>query len=511
MMKFIKIFKTTDVRELDKYTIENECITSIDLMKKASSAFVQKLLNFFPNGGTFNVLAGSGNNGGDGYAVALLLQQMGMKVTVYGIHEDEGLSPDCAVYRKRYTRMKGRCVDVKCLEDFQVREHGVFIDAMLGAGLNRPVTGLLAEVIHRVNDCSDPVVAIDIPSGLMGEDNGKNDGAIIRADYTFTFQFPKLAFMFPENAAYVGHWEVLDIGLHPVILQEYPADCYYLTEESVASCLLMPEKFSHKGSLGHTLLVAGSYSMSGAAVLSAKGALHSGTGLLTMHVPRKLKEMMALSVPEVLINEDSDDFCFSEISDLSRFQAIGVGSGMGTSTVTLEGMRRLLTAWDGKMVLDADALNLMAAHPDLLKLLPSGAILTPHPKEFERLAGKSANDFDRLNKLSKFARLYNVYVVLKGAHTTIATPEGACFFNSTGNPGMSKGGAGDVLMGIIAALLASGHTPLHAAIVGVYVHGLAGDFAMNELGMRGMSAGDIVDKLGVAWKKMETCRIVQRL
>ena len=510
MLKNNKIFKTSDLRELDKYTIENEPVTSLDLMERAASVFTEKLLIFFPHSHIFNILAGSGNNGGDGYVVARLLFQKGLNVKVFDFHGDNNLSPDCAVNRKRFMDTGGCCIEVKNADNWQPDENSVLVDAIFGAGLNRPVTGFLGDVIHRVNDLPHSVVAIDIPSGLMGENNGENNGAIIKADYTFTFQFPKLAFMFPENVLYVGHWEILDIRLHPVILREYPATYYYLTEDAVASRLLIPGKFSHKGTLGNTLLIAGSYSMMGAAVLSAKGAIRSGTGLLSMHVPRKLKEMIHLSVPEALVEVDRNEFYFSGVDDLSRVQAVGIGPGIGTSPVTAEGIRQLLSVWRGKIVLDADALNLLASNPGLLELLPEGAVLTPHPKEFERLAGKSVNDFDRLNKLSTFARLHRIYVVLKGAHTIIATPEGECYFNMTGNPGMAKGGAGDVLTGIVAALLASGHAPLDAAIIGVYAHGLAGDLAAEEQGMRGTRAGDIAEKLGLVWKKMETYNMAKQ-
>lgn len=510
MLKNNKIFKTSDLRELDKYTIENEPITSLNLMERAATVFTEKLLIFFPNSYIFNILAGPGNNGGDGYVVARLLHEKGINVKVFGLHEDDRLSPDCAVNRKRFIERGGHYIEVKEEDNFYLDENAVLVDAIFGAGLNRSVSGFLGKIINRVNCLTNPVVALDMPSGLMGEDNSSNDGAIIEANYTFTFQFPKLAFMFPENERYVGNWEVLDIHLHPTILQECASSYYYLTEESVTSRLLLPRKFSHKGTLGNTLLIVGSYSMMGAAVLSSKGAIRSGTGLLSVHVPRKLKEGILLSIPEALVEEDRDDFCFSGIERLSGFQAIGIGPGIGTSPVTAEGLRGLLSVWRGKIVLDADALNLLAAEPDLLEMLPKEAVLTPHPKEFERLVGKSVNDFDRLNKLSTFARLHQVYVVLKGAHTVIATPGGECYFNMTGNPGMAKGGSGDVLTGIIAALLASGHAPLDAALVGVYAHGLAGDFAAEEQGMRGIRAGDIADKLGLVWKKMETYNIAKQ-
>ena len=504
-----KIFKTSDLRKLDEYTIENEPVTSLNLMERAAGLFTQKLLIFFSHSYIFNILTGAGNNAGDGYVVARLLYDNGLKVRVFDLCPGKELSPDCAVNRERFIRLGGCCMEVQDVEDFVPDENCVIVDAIFGAGLNRPVHGFLADIIRKVNELSRTVVAVDIPSGLLGEDNRENDGAIVEADYTFTFQFPKLAFMFPENGRYVGRVEVLDIHLHPDILRQQDSSYYFLTKEAVASRLLMPEKFSHKGTLGNTLLIAGSYSMMGAAVLAARGAIRSGTGLLTMHVPKTLKEMMHLAVPEALVELDVNDNCFSEVYDFSRIQAVGVGPGLGTSYLTKEGLYQLLTGWKGKMVLDADALNLLASDTDLLNLVPPGAILTPHPKEFERLAGKSENDFDRLNKLSTFAGLHQLYVVLKGAHTVIASPRGNCYFNMTGNPGMAKGGAGDVLTGMIAALLASGHEPLDAAIIGVYAHGMAGDLAAAEQGTRGVRSGDIADKLGMVWKTMETYNITK--
>lgn len=507
--EYMKIFKASEVSELDKYTIDYESIRSIDLMERAARALTEKLLIFFSRDHIFNILAGCGNNAGDGYAVARLLNEMEMTVKVFDLCPGKQLSPDCAVNRELFIQDGGTCIEVEEVGDFVPDEGCVIIDAIFGVGLNRPVTGLLGDIIREVNVLPHRVVAIDIPSGLFGEDNGKNDGAIVKADYTFTFQFPKLAFMFPENGKYVGRVEVLDIRLHPGILQKRESPWYYLTEEVVASRLLIPDKFSHKGTLGNTLLIAGSPEMPGAAVLAAGGAIRSGTGLLTVHVPRSLKQMIHIAVPEALVEVDRSDSCFSMVEDLSGVQAIGVGPGLGVAPVVGLGLRQLLKKWKGKMVLDADALNLLATDADLLEQVPPGAILTPHPREFERLAGKSENDFDRLNKLSTFASLHHVYVVLKGAHTVIASPDGNCYFNMTGNPGMAKGGAGDVLTGIIAALLASGHEPLDAAVIGVYAHGKAGDLAAEEQGMRGVRAGDLADKLGLVWKMMETYNIAK--
>ena len=505
MKKYNKIFETSDLKEIDRYTIEHEPISSSLLMKRAAKVFTSRLLKIFPNNSIFNIVSGVGNNGGDGFAIAGILLEKGYEVIVYQVWTGACLSIDCKKYREDYLARSGRCFDIREITDFDMEpQQGIWIDALFGAGLSRPVTGWCAGVIDRINRSVLPVVAVDVPSGLLGEDNAKNTGSIIAADYTLTFQFPKLSFMFPENYRYAGDFEVLDIGLHPEILRDLFSSYFYLTADVLASRLPKVGKFVHKGEMGHALMIAGSYGMMGAAILAAEGALHSGVGLLTLHLPRSLKKILHLAVPETLIEEDVDEDCFTRVSDLSKYRVVGIGPGIGISTETALGLECLLKDWKGRMVLDADALNLLAADSRLLKLLPEGAVLTPHPKEFERLAGKSENDFDRLNKLSIFAGKYNVYVVLKGAHSVVATPEGKCYFNTTGNSGMAKGGSGDVLTGIITGLLASGMPILDATLTGVCIHGMAGDLAREEMGIRGMKSGDIVAFLGKAWRKLET-------
>lgn len=499
---FNKIYKTSSLKQLDEYTIEHEPISSLDLMERAARTFADKLLKKFTVNSIFNIFAGPGNNGGDGFAVGRMLRQEGCGVVVYVVTSAK-LTPDCETNRRRYLATGGTCIEIAPGQNLRLSDEGILIDALFGAGLNRPIEGWTADVICQMNESGQTKVALDIPSGLMGEDNTNNNGAIFRADYTFTFQFPKLAFMFADNFPYVGQFEVLDIHLHPTILKVIPSDWYYLTEKSIAACLPMPGKFAHKGTFGHALLVVGSYAMMGAAVLAGKGAIRSGTGLLTLHVPRALKELIHFSLPEALVETDQDEYCFSGITELNKYRAIGIGPGIGQNEKSVAGLRELLFCWQGKMVIDADALNILAAHPELLKKLPPDSVLTPHPGEWERLVGKSRNDFDRLNKLSTFASLYHVYVLLKGAHTVVATPEGKCYFNMTGNPGMAKGGAGDVLTGIITALLAGGLPTMEAALTGVYIHGVAGDLARDHFGIRGVRAGDIADMLGQAWKRLE--------
>lgn len=504
MDEFKKIFAVSQTAALDGYTIDKEKIKSIDLMNRAAACFTGKLLDLFRGDEFFYVVAGAGNNGGDGFVCARLLSEKGKKVRVFSLNPGGVRSADCQMSYLEFVRNGGDCVEVERVDDlsFDGEKQGVLVDALLGTGLNRPVGGLLGEVIGRMNACGFPVVALDIPSGLMGEDNSGNNGAVIRAKWTFTFQFPKIAMMLPENYPYVGEWSVLDIGLDPDVLRDTPSRYYWLDGHVLAERLLIPQKFAHKGSQGHVLLVAGSDMMPGAAILAAGAAVRSGAGLVTVHVPKNIKNLLHVAIPEVLVDVDEDKRVFTGC-ELGAYQAVAVGPGIGRDVLTREGLHRLLKGWSGKLVLDADALNLLAENPEFWKWVPENAVLTPHPKEFERLAGKSENDFDRLNKLSIFARQHGVVIVLKGAHSVIASPVGACYFNVTGNPGMAKGGAGDVLTGVIAGLLASGHSALDAALIGVFAHGLAGDRVARRSSMRGMSVRDIVDELGCIWNVLD--------
>lgn len=485
---------------IDRYTIEHEPIKSIDLMERAAHGWIEKFLELGFGYRSYAVVAGSGNNGGDGFAIARMLRERGYEVSVFYIAGTK-MSPDC---EENYKRWKGESVEITEDKEWHIEKGRLVIDALFGSGLNRKVTGLPAEVIRHMNRSGEKIVAVDIPSGLMGEDNSDNDKeAIVRADYTLTFGSPKLAFMLPENYPFVGEWQVVDIGLHPAIVETTATPYYYLTALWVAEKLPKAYKFAHKGMNGHGLLIAGSQGMMGAAVLASRAAVHSGIGLLTCHVPARESVVLQTAVPEALTETDPSDTCFSTPGKLGRYNAIAVGPGIGQSPETLRGLRQLLSEWKGALVLDADALNLLASNRSLLDSLPEGCVLTPHPGEFERLAGKSANDFERLNKLSIFASRYKVCVVLKGAHTVIASPTGNFWFNTTGNSGMAKGGMGDVLTGSILALLANGLKPEEAAACAVYAHGLAGDIAAGQVGQRGISAGIVAGAFGEAWHVLE--------
>jgi NAD(P)H-hydrate epimerase len=376
----------------------------------------------------------------------------------------------------------------------------ILIDAIFGVGLSRPVEGIYEEVIDCLNTLRAIKIAVDIPSGLFADQHAA--GVVFQAHHTVSFQLPKLAFMMPENYLFTGEWHLTDIGLSKKGLSEIQTHHYFTTLKSVKKLLKQRAKFDHKGKFGHALLIAGATGKMGACVLSARACLRSGVGLLTTQVPKSGYSILQTAVPEAMVLIDSSDDHFSELKMEDQFQTIGVGPGLGQHADTKVVLEKLMGKFRKPMVLDADALNLISAHADMQQLIPPGSILTPHPKEFERLAGGSSNDFDKLIKLQRFSRKINAVVVLKGANTAIACPSGDVFFNSTGNPGMATAGSGDVLTGILTGLLAQGYIAEDCAILGVFIHGLAGDLAVREKGVTSLIAGDLIDFLPAALKKL---------
>ena len=380
----------------------------------------------------------------------------------------------------------------------------VVVDALFGSGLNRPLTGAAASAVMFINSLSLPVAAVDVPSGLMGEDNSAVDKeCIVRADVTFTLQFPKLSMLFADNEPFVGEMQVLEIGLSRRAMDEV-GHLAHITEEYEAAALVRPRRcHSHKGDYGRALLVAGSRGMAGASVLAAKGALRSGVGLLTVHAPQCNNIILQTAVPEAMTSIDYCDTHFSAAPFMERYLAVGVGPGIGLSTMTSGALLQLIDKCNVPMVVDADALNILSLHPHWFRRLPQGSVVTPHPGEFARMTGAAASGYDTLQKALAFARDNNVCVVLKGAYTLVASPSGEYSFNGSGNPGMATGGSGDVLTGVILALLARGYSAYDAARLGVYVHGAAGDCAAAVLGATAMCAGDIVEYLPQAWRMLE--------
>ena len=500
----MKFFHTSTIKKLDAYTIEHEPIASIDLMERAARVLTGAILERYA-GCRFAVFSGPGNNGGDGLAVARMLAVAGCAVQVWLIDPKDRLSTDCAV---NFLRLRESGVEVLLVQDtFSMPSLGkdvVIVDALFGSGLNKPVReGIFAHVINGINTSGCRVVAVDMPSGLMGEENHPLCGAVVNADVTLTLQFPKLSLLMPENGQFTGDMEILDIALSQEGITNTPSHLFFTDEKDIKSLLRPRARHAHKGDFGRALLVAGSRGMAGASVLASRASLRSGVGLLTVHVPACNNVIVQSCVPEAMTSIDSNECCFSDDVDVSRYNAVAVGPGLGQGKESEAALLRLISNCTAPMVLDADALNILSRNKEWLHRLPAGSVLTPHPGEFERLFDKAPCRYQAIESVRAVARDCGIVIVLKGAYTTIVAPDGNLYFNSTGNPGMATGGSGDVLTGILLALLAQGYDSTHAARIAVYLHGLAGDMATADKGQTALVAGDIVDYMPSAWRLLE--------
>ena len=500
----MKILTADQIRALDAYTIANEPVASIDLMERAALAFVNWFtVKFADTDRPVCIVAGPGNNGGDGLAVARMLHQRFYTVQLFRCHIGQSVSEDFQANWERLPEWDP--ISVTALHEGgplpEFPPDAVLIDAMFGSGLNRPVSGYWGELIHHLNAAPLTRVAIDVPSGLFIDAPGK--GVCMEAHYTFSFELPKLAFFFAENQHRVGEWATGSISLDKSFIGQSETPYFYLDRAMIRPMLRTRRRHDHKGSFGHAMLLMGSYGKAGAAILAAQACLRSGAGLVTAHVPHSAYWAMQTTVPEAMVSGDPGEHFLTTLPDLKPYSALGAGCGWGQEPVTAQVLGQLIEGSKKKpLVLDADALNLLAKDQDRLYHLPEGCILTPHPKEFERLFGPSANGFERNALQRRMAERLNAVIVLKGANTCVAAPDGACYFNSTGNPGMATGGSGDVLTGIITGLLAQGYASLEAALLGVYLHGLAGDLAARDLGQEALIAGDLVRYLGPAFRRL---------
>jgi ADP-dependent NAD(P)H-hydrate dehydratase / NAD(P)H-hydrate epimerase len=496
----LKILSAQQIKTLDQFTIEHEPIAAIDLMERACHAFVYWFVQHVWMEKKIGIVCGPGNNGGDGLGIARLLHERGYRVNVWIVKGDVKETDSFKINLKRISEK------VKLYEIANESDRGLFggcdvlIDAVFGSGLSRTPRGIFAQVISCINETNAVKIAVDIPSGLFAD--AHSEDSIVKADHTISFQLPKLAFLFPQNHKYVGEWNLVDIGLSKEFIRHEKTSHFYVDVKSIKKIIRPREKFSHKGTYGHALLISGSSGKMGACVLAAKAALKSGLGLLTVHIPSGEQTIVQTAVPEAMALIDSKENIFSSAPENLNYSTIGIGPGLGTDATTSKAFATVMKNFRKPMVIDADALNMLSMNKELLDLIPEGSILTPHPKEFERFAGTWANDFERLDLLKKLSAKLKSVIVLKGAHTSVATPEGNVYFNSTGNPGMAKGGSGDVLLGIITGLLSQGYSSADAAMAGVYVHGLAGDLAASDLGMISMTATDLIEFLPNAFKKV---------
>jgi len=499
----MKIFTAAQIKECDAFTINQEAISSLELMERAATACFRWIRDKYPVSTPVLVVCGMGNNGGDGLALTRLLLTHGYPARAVVLRHAEKFSPDAAA---NLTRLHDSYA-----EQLKILEPGMFIteiaddilvvDALFGIGLNRPPEGWVADFIREINEISNEKIAIDIPSGLPADNLPNSDSAVVRADYTLTFEFIKRSQLHEETAAACGTIHTLPIGLSPDFVNATHTRCQTIDQADIITMFRPRKRFAHKGTYGKAVIVGGSYGKMGAVLLALQAALRSGAGLVTALAPECGNYILQTAQPEAMFVSAGETFV-SKINLPDAAAVAGIGPGLGTDPATAAALFQFLEQCKKPVVLDADALNILALHPEQLGILPPGCVLTPHRREFERLFGP-ANDSMLLAELARAkAMKYNVHIVLKGHHTAVLMPSGACWYNMTGNPGMATGGSGDVLTGLITGLMAQGYTSSEAALMGVYLHGRAGDLAASAGSAESLIAGDICDFLGAAFKEL---------
>jgi ADP-dependent NAD(P)H-hydrate dehydratase / NAD(P)H-hydrate epimerase len=503
----LKILSAEQIKAADAYTIKHEPIASIDLMERASNIFCDWFCEKFTNKNkTVYVFCGTGNNGGDGLAISRLLQEEGFCVKTFVVRYSKSESKDFIINFESLKGIKNFFLrEIESEKDFPETESDSYIiDALIGSGLNKPLDGLAEQLVLWLNNINAIKIAVDIPSGLYADK--KSAGEIFKADYTFSFELPKLSFLLPENFPYVGEFEFRSIGLSKQFIDEPKTNHYYITKEFISTLIKPRRKFDHKGTYGHALIVGGSYGKIGAVQLAARAALHAGCGLVTVYIPKCGYEIIQTSFPEAMVITDKKEDYISKIKTDIKFSSLGIGPGIGKDEKTAEALFEFLSSLEQPVVLDADALNILSDFPNQLHLIPKNSILTPHPKEFERMFGKSSDHYQRLMLQMVKAVELGIYIILKGANTAIACPDGKIYFNSTGNPGMATAGSGDVLTGIITSLMSQGYSSFESVMTGVYLHGLAGNLAASELSKPFIIASDIINGLSKAFFEIENLR-----
>lgn len=491
----MKLLSPQQIHQWDAYTIANEPIASVDLMERAAEACTDFILQTDLYGKAFKIFCGKGNNGGDGLAIARQLINKGNNVSTYIIEFGAVGTEDFQTNLQRLHEITTNIYFIQSENFFpEINNDDIVIDALYGSGLNRPLKDLSAALVEHINKSSGHTISIDVPSGMF-IDKSSQGNAIIKANTTLTFQCLKLCFLVAENAEYNGKIKVLDIGLHPQFL-ETVSSSLEITEQADIQKIYKPRKpFSHKGTYGHAVIIAGNKGKIGAALLAAHACVKTGAGLTTVNIPETYFNVAHTYLPEAMCEAREEGFNFEKIN------AVGIGPGLGTKPGITELLQKVLHEFKSAAVIDADALNIISQNKYLLNEIKENSILTPHPKEFERLFGDLKNDFDRINAALERSVKNNLIIVLKGRYTLI-TFKGKGWFNTTGNAGLAKGGSGDILTGIITALLAQKYEPLPAAILGVYLHGLAAEYALGKESLESMTATNVVENLGAAFNNL---------
>lgn len=494
----MKILSAQQMYEADKATESREGISPLDLMERASQQVFQWIDEQLKGAQIpIHVFCGIGNNGGDGIALTRMLMDKGYKVESYIVNYSENRSKCFLI---NYGRLKDNYKvwpkKITGIQDFpDIQPNDIVVDAIFGIGLNKPLKGWLKELVQHINRSGGFVISIDVPSGLFIDAPTPDLETVIKAQVTLTFQAPKLVFYLPETAEFSGLIEILDIGLDRQYMETVEAQAQLVFKNDVRSFYKPRNKFAHKGTFGHALLIGGSYGKMGAVTLAVKACLRAGAGKVTAFIPQCGYNIIQTSVPEAMVLTDNDTNKITQFPDTNDFESVGLGIGLGTDKATSAAFETFLKTHPKPLVIDADALNLLAADKKLLKLLPKNSILTPHPGELKRLIGTWKNDFEKLEKTKALSKNIDGIIIIKGAHT-LTVYHDQLYVNTTGNPGMATAGSGDVLTGLLTALLAQSYTPLETALLGVYLHGLAGDLAIQDRGMDALIAGDIIDYLG---------------
>ncbi|MBW8359166.1 MAG: NAD(P)H-hydrate dehydratase [Weeksellaceae bacterium] len=491
----MKIFSAAQIRKCDAFTIESEPVSSLSLMERAALSCADWLSTHYAETEYFYIFCGNGNNGGDGLAIARLLYQKGFNVDVFVDKKNENFTTDA---RANFVAMQGisgiDIFDFAELERINIAVESVVIDALFGTGLNRKVEGKSADLILRLNKICIPKISIDIPSGLFADRLHEPDSAVFLADHTLSLQFWKKSFLHPETGFFCGKIHVRDIGLSAEFISTELSDEFVIDLSLITAIYRPRNEFSHKGNYGKTMLITGSFGKMGAAVLATHAALKAGSGITYTLAPKCGYEILQTTCPEAMYRYGGEDF-INKI-EVDEESVVGMGPGLGQDPETAEALLIFLLDYKKPLVLDADALNIISKSPAHLKFIPENSVITPHPREFERLFGTSENSFGRLELAKQKARDLGIFIVLKDHHTQIITPTQKVYYNVTGNSGMAKGGSGDILLGIITALLAQGYSSEQAAIFGVWLHGSAGDRAAEKHSREAMVASDLVMELG---------------
>lgn len=506
----IPILSSSGIRSVEQAGIRAG-LTEAELMDRAARTCATHLLGLEREGrfGTaprYHVMVGPGNNGGDGMLIALYLREAGSTVRVTLLEDAETMSIGNRAARDRLAHSDVPIDHISTsVDDIQIPHDEIVIDSILGTGASRPVGGLLARAVDAINRSEACVIAIDVPSGTIDPCIGPGSGAVVRAAMTFTIEVPKPALFFPETGSNAGRWDLLRIGLDPWYEVAEPRFANWVEPLDISKLLNSRERFSHKGDHGHALLIAGGPGCHGAALLSARGCSRSGVGLFTVNGTAETLKPIAVAMPDAMTSLDPSGETISEVTDLERYTSVLFGPGVGRSDRSAVVLRRLLGSWSGPLVIDADGLNLLSVDAELINALNTNVILTPHPREMDRLLGKApTSGFDRLQRAKEFAHRHGCHIVLKGAYTAVCSPDGAVYYLPTGNAGMAKGGTGDVLAGVVAGLSAQRYNVLEASLISVYLHGRAGDLAADRLGMDAMRASDLVDALSTAWQELRS-------